>query len=99
MMGQSLFEDIARQYREYSITALVEQSSQLGDPEAIESGQASEEQLAVFDAILAEFPDNPVTYDEMSGLWITGSEDAIERLFSDREAFLDALDKGEDPGI
>ena len=49
------------------------------------------------DALAAE-PEAALTYDAATELWISGAEDDINRLFADREEFVDALENGEDPG-
>ena len=95
MMGQELFEHPKRQYPHYNITVL----DDLGDPEAHLEGIATEEQVAAMDAALEKFPFAAITFDEESGHWIVGEEADINRMFADRDAFVDALENNEDPGI
>ena len=51
------------------------------------------------DAALEKFPDAAITFDEEGGHWIVGEEADINRMFADRDAFVDALENNEDPGI
>lgn len=99
MMGQELFEHPLRQYAEYGVTELREESPRLGDPASFEDDTATEEQLDLMEEVFARHAEDAVTFDEESGLWIVGPEEGIERMFADREAFLDALEAGEDPGV
>lgn len=101
MMGQELFEHPPlRQYAEYGVTELREESPRLGgDPASFEDDTATEEQLDLMEEVFARHAEDAVTFDEESGLWIVGPEEGIERMFADREAFLDALEAGEDPGV
>ena len=48
---------------------------------------------------LEAYPDFAVTFDEDADAWIVGAEEDIEKMFTDREAFLEALLNDEDPGI
>lgn len=99
MMGQELFEHPLRQYAEYGVTELREESPRLGDPASFEDDTATEEQLDLMEEVFARHAGDAVTFDEETGLWIVGPEEDIERMFADREAFLDALEAGEDPGV
>ena len=45
------------------------------------------------------YPDLSVTFDEDADAWIVGAEEDIEKMFADREAFLEALLTDEDPVI
>lgn len=91
MMGQELFEHPHRQYREYGITALTELSSRIGDPE--------DPNMDAMEEALANSPEDAITFDDDTDLWITGPDEAIEAMFDDREAFVAALLEDVDPGL
>lgn len=48
---------------------------------------------------LEAYPDSALTFDEDADTWIVGAEEDIEKMFADREGFLEALLNDEDPGI
>ncbi len=91
-MDQELFEDTYKQYSLYGIEALREESASIGDPDSFPDGEVGEEAAAIMESLLAEHPDSALTFDDMSGLWIMGSEDAIARMFADRDEFVDSLE-------
>ncbi|HIX78738.1 MAG TPA: molecular chaperone GrpE [Candidatus Corynebacterium faecipullorum] len=97
MMGQELFEHPLRQYTTYGITPLKELSSQVGPVEDLE--ELTEEQAAALEAALEQHPEGALTFDDASQLWIIGAEEDIERMFQDREEFVEALNNNEDPGV
>lgn len=97
MMGQELFEHPLRQYTTYGITPLKELSSQVGPVEDLE--ELTEEQAAALEAALEQHPKGALTFDDASQLWIIGAEEDIERMFQDREEFVEALNNNEDPGV
>ncbi|WP_175972832.1 molecular chaperone GrpE [Corynebacterium sp. Marseille-Q2823] len=97
MMGQELFEHPERQYTTYGITALKDLSAQVGPAEDLE--ELSEEQTAALEHALEQHSDEALTYDDASQLWIIGAEYDIERMFQDREDFVEALNNNEDPGV
>ena len=49
--------------------------------------------------VLEQHPEGALTFDEASQLWIIGAEDDINRMFQDREDFIEALENDEDPGV
>ena len=97
MMGQELFEHPLRQYTTYGITPLKELSSQVGPVEDLE--ELTEEQAAALEVALEQHPEGALTFDDASQLWIIGAEEDIERMFQDREEFVEALNNNEDPGV
>lgn len=97
MMGQELFEHPLRQYTTCGITPLKELSSQVGPVEDLE--ELTEEQAAALEAALEQHPEGALTFDDASQLWIIGAEEDIERMFQDREEFVEALNNNEDPGV
>ena len=48
---------------------------------------------------IRDSPDGALTFDELSQMWIIGAEDDINRMFQDREEFIEALENNEDPGV
>lgn len=98
MMGQELFEHPRRQYEKYAITAFAQFTDIIGDPANFDEGQPNEVQEAALAEIFAAHPGKAVTFDESAGVWIAGDEGDIERMFADRDEFVDALERGEDPG-
>lgn len=97
MMGQELFEHPQRQYATYGITPLEELSAQVGPVEDLE--ELTEEQATALEVALEQYPEGALTFDDASQLWIIGAEDDIERMFQDREDFVEALNNNEDPGV
>ncbi|MGV0360736.1 molecular chaperone GrpE [Corynebacterium minutissimum] len=97
MMGQELFEHPERQYAQYRIEALKELSAQVGPVEDVD--ELNDEQAAALEQALEQHPESAVTFDELSQQWIVGAEDDINRMFQDREEFIEALEKNEDPGV
>ena len=97
MMGQELFEHPERQYTQYRVTALRELSEQVGRVEDVE--ELSDEQVAAMEQVLEQHAEGVLTFDEASQLWIIGAEDDINRMFQDREDFIEALENDEDPGV
>ena len=98
MMGQELFENPHRQYELYRVTAHEKLSQTLGDPEEFPAERPTAEQEAAMEEVLAAEPEAALTYDAATELWISGAEDDINRLFSDRDEFVDARENGDDPG-
>lgn len=96
-MGQELFEHPTRQYKQYRITALDGLTELLGDPESFENSEPTEEQDAALEKVFEDQPDGALTFDELTGQWIIGAEDDINRMFADREEFVEALENGIDP--
>ena len=92
MMSQELFERPEKQYEKYSIVAFPKQSKIIGDPESFENAEPTPEQEAAMESILDAHPESALTFDETTGLWIAGEEDNIEAMFSDLDAFVDALE-------
>ena len=97
MMGQELFEHPKRQYAQYRIEALEELSAQVGPVEDVD--ELSDEQAVALEQALEQHPESAVTFDELSQQWIVGAEDDINRMFHDREEFIEALENNEDPGV
>src|SRR5699024_5458628 len=92
MMSQQLFERPEKQYEKYSLVAFPRQAKIIGDPASFENAEPTPEQEAAMESILDAHPESALTFDETTGLWIAGEEDNIEAMFSDREAFVDALE-------
>lgn len=97
MMGQELFEHPKRQYATYGITPLKELSAQVGPVDDLD--ELTEEQATALEAALEQHPEGALTFDDASQLWIIGADEDIERMFQDREGFVDALNNNEDPGV
>ena len=97
MMGQELFEHPEHQYATYGITPLNELSAQVGPVDDLD--ELTEEQATAFEAALEQHPEGALTFDDASQLWIIGADEDIERMFHDREDFVDALNNNEDPGV
>ena len=97
MMGQELFEHPKRQYATYGITPLNELSAQVGPVDDLD--ELTEEQATAFEAALEQHPEGALTFDDASQLWIIGADEDIERMFQDREGFIEALNNNEDPGV
>ena len=97
MMGQELFEHPKRQYATYGITPLNELSAQVGPVDDLD--ELTEEQATAFEAALEQHPEGALTFDDASQLWIIGADEDIERMFQDREGFVEALNNNEDPGV
>lgn len=97
MMGQELFEHPERQYTQYRIEALKDLSAQVGPVDDVE--KLSDEQAAALEQALEQHPEGALTFDELSQMWIIGAEDDINRMFLDREEFIEALENNEDPGV
>ncbi|OFN75734.1 molecular chaperone GrpE [Corynebacterium sp. HMSC074E01] len=97
MMGQELFEHPQRQYTTYGITPLTELSAQVGPVEDLE--ELTEEQATALETALEQHPEGALIFDDASQLWIVGAEEDIERMFQDREDFVEALNNNEDPGV
>ncbi|PIS65747.1 molecular chaperone GrpE [Corynebacterium striatum] len=95
MMGQELFEHPKSQYPIYNVAVL----DGLGDPESHLNGTASEAESAAMEEALDKYPDAAITFDEESGHWIVGAKADINRMFADRDAFVEALENNEDPGV
>ncbi|MGV0381707.1 molecular chaperone GrpE [Corynebacterium segmentosum] len=95
MMGQELFEHPKKQHKTYGLTALGELGQRIGDPEAFAEDRADADQIAAMEEAL----EAALTFDEDADAWIVGAEEDIEKMFTDREAFLEALLNDEDPGI
>lgn len=99
MMGQELFENPRRQYEFYRITPQDDAYDVLGDPDDFPAEGPTDEQSAAMEDLLSESPEDVLTFDPSAKTWISGREDDINRLFADRDEFLDALEAGEDPGV
>ena len=99
MMGQELFEHPKKQHKTYGLTALGELGQRIGDPADFEGDRAEADQISAMEEALEAYPDSAVTFDEDADAWIVGAEEDIEKMFADREAFLEALLNDEDPGI
>ncbi|ERS42500.1 MULTISPECIES: hypothetical protein [Corynebacterium] len=99
MMGQELFEHPKKQHKTYGLTALGELGQRIGDPEAFAEDRADADQIAAMEEALEAYPESALTFDEDADAWIVGAEEDIEKMFTDREAFLEALLNDEDPGI
>ncbi|MHB2251055.1 molecular chaperone GrpE [Corynebacterium aurimucosum] len=97
MMGQELFEHPEHQYATYGITPLEELSAQVGPVDDLD--ELTEEQATALEAVLEQYPEGALTFDDASELWIIGADEDIERMFHDREDFVDALNNNEDPGV
>lgn len=97
MMGQELFEHPERQYATYGITPLKELSAQVGPVDDLD--ELSEEQATALEVALEQHPEGALTFDDASQLWIIGADEDIERMFQDREGFVEALNNNEDPGV
>lgn len=97
MMGQELFEHPEHQYATYGITPLKELSAQVGPVDDLD--ELTEEQATALEAALEQHPEGALTFDDASQLWIIGADEDIERMFHDREGFVDALNNNEDPGV
>ncbi|MDD7582740.1 molecular chaperone GrpE [Corynebacterium sp. 32222D000AT] len=97
MMGQELFEQPHKQYEQYHLTAFPEESAALGDPEQFPDGEPTAEQAEIMEKLLEAHPDEALTFDAATGLWISGAEADVEALFSAREEFVAALEEGVDP--
>ncbi|WP_246014387.1 hypothetical protein [Corynebacterium endometrii] len=97
MMGQELFEHPLRQYKHYGISALKELTDVLGEPEQFEDSEPTPQQQEAIERAFESQPDGALAYDESTGLWILGDGDDINRMFADREEFVEALENGLDP--
>ncbi|MDY3127907.1 MAG: molecular chaperone GrpE [Corynebacterium sp.] len=95
MMTQDLFEHPAKQYKQFNIASYPQLSQTIGHPDDFVDGVPNDEQAAAMEDILNSAGDATLTFDEASGLWITGSESAIEDMFAQRDEFLDALEANE----
>lgn len=91
MMGQELFEHPMRQYQKYGVIALTELSARIGDPQ--------DPDIEAIEEALSSAPDDAITFDEDTQLWIMGPDDNIEAMLEDREAFVAALLDEVDPGL
>lgn len=99
MLGQQLFENPRAQYALFNITTLDEETAALGHPDDYDNDAATQEQLDAIDAVAKAYPEKAITFDEACQLWIIGAEEDLNRMFEARDAFLDALESGEDPGV
>ncbi|APT92788.1 protein GrpE [Corynebacterium phocae] len=99
MIGQELFEHPRRQYPLFGITPQDELRAVVESPNLLESDFLTEEQIEAVEKVLDDNPDNVLTFDPDEDVWITGPEEEIEKMFAQREAFVEALISGEDPGI
>ena len=92
MMSQELFERPEKQYQKYNITSFPEQTAIIGDPAQFDEAELSDAQSDAMESILESHPEAALTFDEATGLWISGEEDDVEAMFADRDAFVDALE-------
>ena len=99
MMGQELFEHPRRQYVLYGITVCETLSKEIPSPELLETDDISERQHEAMLEVLEAHPEAALTFDEAAQLWIVGAEDDLNRMFTDREEFIEALEANEDPGL
>ena len=76
---------------------MTELSAQVGPVEDLE--ELTEEQATALETALEQHPEGALTFDDASQLWIVGAEEDIERMFQDREDFVEALNNNEDPGV